>query len=354
MSGAMGALASDANAGTVRVAHRFDEAKLKDWLSGHIDVSGGFAVRQFSGGQSNPTFLIETGGRKYVMRKKPPGALLKSAHQVDREYRVMKALGQTDVPVPIMRALCEDDSVVGTAFYVMDFLEGRIFRDPLIPGVTREERAAIYDEMNAVMARLHSVDYEAIGLGDFGRPGNYFERQIARWITQYRGAETEVIPAMEDLIAWMPSHIPPDNSVSIAHGDYRLENTIFHPSEPRMLAVLDWELSTIGHPLADLGYNCMGYRLNNPRQGGLVNIDHAATGIPTEEAYVRAYCARRRISFPIADWDFYIAFAVFRLAAISQGVYKRGLDGNASSENAASYNLCGFLSDAAARMVNIR
>ena len=354
MTGAMGALASDANAGTVRDVHRFDEARLKDWLSAHIDTGGGFAVRQFSGGQSNPTFLIETGGRKYVMRKKPPGALLKGAHQVDREYRVMKALGQTDVPVPVMRALCEDDSIVGTSFYVMDFLEGRIFRDPLIPGVSSTERAAIYDEMNAVMARLHNVDHEAIGLGDYGRPGNYFERQIARWITNYRGAETEVIPAMEDLIKWMPDHIPADDSVSIAHGDYRLENTIFHPTEPRMLAVLDWELSTIGHPLADLGYNCMGYRLINPRQGGLVGVDYAATGIPSEEAYVRAYCERRGIAYPIADFTFYVAFAVFRLAAISQGVYKRGLDGNASSENAASFNLCGFLSEAAAGMVKIR
>ena len=350
----LGALASDANAGEVREVHRFDEARLKDFLKDHIETGAAFSVRQFSGGQSNPTFLIETAGRKYVLRKKPPGKLLQSAHQVDREYRIMKALAATDVPVPMMRALCEDESVIGTAFYVMDFLEGRIFRDPVLPGLQPSERAAIYDEMNAVMARLHKVDFEAVGLGDFGRPGNYFQRQIKRWIAQYRGAETGRIEAMEDLIAWMPDNIPPDDSVSIAHGDYRLENTIFHPAEPRMIAVLDWELSTIGHPLADLGYNCMGYRLNNPRQGGLVDVDYAATGIPGEEAYVRAYCARTGRSFPIPDWGFYIAFAIFRLAAISQGVYKRGLDGNASSANAATFNLCGFLSEAAAKMVKIR
>jgi aminoglycoside phosphotransferase (APT) family kinase protein len=332
----MNALSPDAGATEVRAAHRFDEARLKDYLRGHIEIGPAFSIRQFSGGQSNPTFLIETAGRKYVMRKKPPGQLLKSAHQVDREYRVMKALAGTDVPVPRMRVLCTDDSVVGTAFYVMDFLEGRIFRDPQLPDCAPGERAAIYASMNDVLARLHKVDLEATGLSDYGRPGNYFERQVALWIRQYRGAETETIPAMEDLIQWMPEHIPQDAAVSIAHGDYRLENTIFHPTEPRMIAVLDWELSTIGHPLADLGYNCMGYRLMNPSQGGLVGIDHAATGIPSEEAYVRAYCARMGRAYPIAGWDFYIAFAIFRLASIAQGVYKRGLDGIASSPDAAA------------------
>lgn len=350
----MGTLASDANAGDVRAVHRFDEAKLRDYLKTHIEIGPRFSVRQFSGGQSNPTFLIETAARKYVLRKKPPGILLKSAHQVDREYRVMKALASTDVPVPAMRVLCGDESIIGTSFYVMDFLEGRIFRDPTLPDMARAERAAIYDEMNSVMARLHKVDIDAVGLADYGRPGNYFNRQIARWITQYRGAQTTDIPAMEELIRWMPDHIPPDDSVSIAHGDYRLENTIFHPSEPRMLAVLDWELSTIGHPLADLGYNCMGYRLINPRQGGLVNVDYEASGIPSEEAYVRAYCKRTGRAYPIPDMDFYIGFSVFRLASISQGVYKRGLDGNASSDNAASFNTCEFLAESAAKMVKIR
>ena len=354
MSGSMGALASDANAGEIRAAHKIDEGKLEAYLRDHIKVGPSFTVKQFSGGQSNPTYLIETAGRKYVLRKKPPGKLLKSAHQVDREYRVMKALNQTDVPVPTMRALCTDETVIGTEFYVMDFLEGRIFRNPLLPDVSPADRAAIYDNMNDVMARLHKVDFEAIGLGDYGRPGNYYDRQIARWITQYRGAQTEEVQAMEDLIKWMPDNIPPDDSVSIAHGDYRLENTIFHPTEPRMIAVLDWELSTIGHPLADLGYNCMGYRLINPRQGGLVNADFVNSGIPTEEAYVRAYCKRVGREFPIPHWDFYIAFSIFRLASIAQGVYKRGLDGNASSEDAKSHNTSAFLAEAAAGMMKIR
>jgi aminoglycoside phosphotransferase (APT) family kinase protein len=309
-------------------------------------------VQQFGGGQSNPTFLLSAGGRKYVMRKKPPGQLLKSAHQVDREYRIMKALAATDVPVPKMHVLCEDESVVGTAFYVMDFLEGRIFRDPQLPGVAPVERAAIYDSMNDGLARLHKVDFARVGLGDFGRPGNYFERQIARWITQYRAAQTDEIADMERLIEWMPKNIPHDDSVSIAHGDYRLENTIFHPTEPRMLAVLDWELSTIGHPLADLAYNCMGYRVQNPRQGGLVGVDFAATGIPNEHAYVSAYCTRVGRD-RIEDWPFYLSFSVFRLASISQGVYKRGLDGNASSASAAtSGNSCQFLAEHAWRLAH--
>ncbi|MCC6919062.1 MAG: phosphotransferase [Alphaproteobacteria bacterium] len=351
---ALGALASDANAGEVRAAHRIDEAKLRDYLKDHIEVGSEFSVRQFSGGQSNPTYLIETAGRKYVLRKKPPGKLLKSAHQVDREYRIMKALAQTDVPVPTMRVLCQDESVIGTDFYVMDFLTGRIFRDPTLPNVAPAERAAIYDNMNDVMARLHKVDFAAVGLADFGRPGNYFERQVARWITQYRGAQTDDIPAMEDLIAWMPEHIPSDDSVSIAHGDYRLENSIFHPTEPKMIAVLDWELSTIGHPLADVGYNCIGYRLINPRQGGLVDTDFKTSGIPDEATYVSTYCKRVGRDYPIPNWDFYIAFSLFRLASIGQGVYKRGLDGNASSETAALNNGCAFLAEAAAKMVKIR
>jgi aminoglycoside phosphotransferase (APT) family kinase protein len=321
--------------GPVRAAHRFDEAALERYLNAQ-----GFAtplnVQQFGGGQSNPTFLLTAGGKRYVMRKKPPGKLLKSAHQVDREFRIMKALAATDVPVPRMHVLCEDESVIGTAFYVMDYLEGRIFRDPQLPGIAPAERAAIYDSMNDVLARLHKVNFERVGLGDFGKPGNYFERQVARWITQYRGAQTDEIPEMERLIEWMPRHIPADDSVSIAHGDYRLENSIFHPTEPRMIAVLDWELSTIGHPLADLAYNCMGYHVMNPRQGGLVGIDYAATGIPSERDYVAKYCERTGRS-EIKNWSFYLSFSVFRLASISQGVYKRGLDGNASSAHAHQF-----------------
>lgn len=341
--------------GPVRAAHRFDEAALERYL---VKAVAGFeaplSVQQFGGGQSNPTFLLSAGGKRYVMRKKPPGVLLKSAHQVDREYRIMKALAATDVPVPKMHVLCEDESVVGTAFYVMDFLDGRIFRDPRLPGVSPTERAAIYDSMNDVLARLHKVDLARTGLTDFGKPGNYFDRQVARWITQYRAAQTDQIPEMEKLIEWMPLNIPKDDSVSIAHGDYRLENTIFHPTEPRMIAVLDWELSTIGHPLADLAYNCMGYHVQNPRQGGLVGVDHAASGIPNEADYVAKYCARVGRG-KIGNWSFYLSFAVFRLASIAQGVYKRGLDGNASSETAAQFgNTCQFLAEHAWRLANAR
>ncbi len=341
--------------GPVRAAHRFDEAALERYLVNAVaGFEGPLSVQQFGGGQSNPTFLLSAGGKRYVMRKKPPGVLLKSAHQVDREYRIMKALAATDVPVPKMHALCEDESVVGTAFYVMDFLDGRIFRDPRLPGVSPTERAAIYDSMNDVLARLHKVDLARTGLTDFGKPGNYFDRQVARWITQYRAAQTDQIPEMEKLIEWMPLNIPKDDSVSIAHGDYRLENTIFHPTEPRMIAVLDWELSTIGHPLADLAYNCMGYHVQNPRQGGLVGVDHAASGIPNEADYVAKYCARVGRG-KIENWSFYLSFAVFRLASIAQGVYKRGLDGNASSETAAQFgNTCQFLAEHAWRLANAR
>lgn len=337
--------------GPVRAVHAFDEGALAAYLQREAGIpASGLVVQQFGGGQSNPTFLLTSGANRFVLRKKPPGKLLKSAHQVDREYRIMKALAATDVPVPRMIALCEDENVIGTAFYVMAYLEGRIFRDPQMPGSSREERAAVYDSMNDVLARLHKVDFAGIGLGDFGRPGNYFERQISRFIQQYRAAQTEQIPEMEELIAWLPGSIPLEDSVSIAHGDYRLENTIFHPTEPRMIAVLDWELSTIGHPLADLAYNCLGYHYINPRQGGLVGIDHAATGIPTEDEHVRRYCERTGRG-PIEKWPFYVSFSLFRLASISQGVYKRGLDGNASSETAAQFgNTCQFLAENAWRL----
>jgi aminoglycoside phosphotransferase (APT) family kinase protein len=341
--------------GPVRAAHRFDEAVLERYLSSHMAAfKAPLQVQQFGGGQSNPTFFLTAGGKHYVLRKKPPGQLLKSAHQVDREFRIMNALAKTDVPVPKMHVLCEDDSVIGTAFYVMEYLEGRIFRDPQLPDASPAERAAIYDNMNDVMARLHKVDFAAIGLSDYGKPGNYFERQVARWITQYRAAQTDQIPDMEQLIEWMPAHIPKDDSVSIAHGDFRLENSIFHPTEPRMIAVLDWELSTIGHPLADLAYNCMGYHVMNPRQGGLVGIDYAKTGIPTEADYIAKYCARTGRD-RIDNWSFYLSFSIFRLASIAQGVYKRGLDGNASSDQAAKFgNTCQLLAENAWRIANSR
>ncbi len=307
--------------------HRFDEARLEQWLLRHVDGFGrGMRVRQFVGGASNPTFLLSTDAGDYVLRKKPPGQLLASAHQVDREYRVMAALRDTNVPVPVMRALCEDPEVIGTAFYVMDYLEGRIFRDATLPGLTPAERSAVYDQLNATLAALHSVDYRAVGLEDYGRPTGYFDRQIARWTKQYRGAETQAIPAMETLIAELPARVPQDEAVGIAHGDYRLENVMFHPTEPRLIAVLDWELSTIGHPLADLGYNAFMWHSHSPVWGTLDGVDFATSGIPTEQEYVDAYC-RRTGRGEIADWNFYLAFAVFRLASISQGVYARALAG---------------------------
>ena len=316
-------------------AHRFDEARLAAWMTANVEgYQGPLRVQQFQGGASNPTFLLTAGdGHLYVLRKKPPGQLLSSAHQVDREYRVMKAL-HGHIPVPVMRALCEDPEVIGATFYVMDYLEGRIFRDATLPDLEPAERAAIYDDLNATLAKLHKVDFEAVGLGDYGRPGNYFERQVARWTRQYRDAQTEEIPAMDALIAELPARIPADQSVTIAHGDYRLENVMYHPTEPRIIAVLDWELSTIGHPLADIAYNGFIWRSHSPGWGSLDGVDFATCGIPTEEAYVAAYC-RRTGRDAIADWPFYMAFGIFRLASISQGVYRRILGGNASTEREA-------------------
>ena len=328
------------NLGEVRAAHKLDEAALERWLAANVEgYSGPMSVRQFHGGASNPTYLITAGDARYVMRKKPPGQLLASAHQVDREYRVMKALGDVGFPVPRMRALCQDDSVVGTSFYIMDFLEGRIFRDARLPDMTPAERAAIYDELGAVMARLHSLDPELIGLGDYGRPGNYFARQIDRFTKQYRGAETEHMPAMEALIERLPGRVPAEEALTIAHGDYRLENVMFHPTEPRIIAVLDWELSTLGQPLADLAYNCILWHSRSLSWGTLDGIDLATSGIPTEAEYVSAY-ARRTGRASIPDFDFCLAFSLFRLASISQGVFKRNLDGigaaDASTDNSGA------------------
>ena len=322
----------------VVAAHWFDPAPLEAWLSREVEDFGtGMRVQQFQGGASNPTFLLTTqtskGERLYVLRKKPPGVLLASAHQVDREFKVMKALDGL-IPVPKMRALCTDESVIGTSFYVMDYLEGRIFRDATLPDLTPADRAAVYDELNATLAKLHQVDYVAAGLEDYGRAGGYFERQVSRWTKQYRGAETELIPEMEALIEKLPARIPADDSVSIAHGDYRLENVMFHPTEPRLIAVLDWELSTIGHPIADIAYNGFLWRSTSQSWGSLVGVDFAASGIPTEAEYVAAYC-RRTGRDQIADWPFYMAFGIFRLASISQGVYRRILGGNSAREGEA-------------------
>jgi aminoglycoside phosphotransferase (APT) family kinase protein len=336
----------------VRHAHAFDLAPLERYLREHVaGFRGPLSARQFKGGQSNPTFLLDAGGRQYVLRKKPPGKLLASAHQVDREYRVMRALRDTGVPVPPVHLLCEDDGVIGAAFYLMDFVPGRIFRDAQLPTCSAAERAAIYGHMNEVLARLHRVDYAAIGLADFGKPGDYIARQIARWTKQYQAAQTETIEPMENLIVWLPAHVPPGDETCIAHGDFRLENTIYHPTEPRIVAVLDWELATLGHPLPDLAYNCLPYHIASAELGTLLGVDFAASGIPTEDAYVAAYC-RRTGRAGIDHWSFYLAFSLFRLASIVQGVYKRALDGNASSESAATYgNVCGLLAGLAWGMV---
>lgn len=315
----------------VRPQHRFDEAALAAHLGRRLPrtFSGEIVVRQFEGGQSNPTFLLEADGRRYVLRKKPPGKLLPMAHMVEREYRVMKALEGSAVPVPEMILLEEDESVIGTPFFVMEYVRGRVFPDPSFPGVDARERRALFAEMARVMAALHAVDYRARGLEDFGKPGNYFARQIGRWTKQYEASKTEPLAPMDRLIEWLPSHIPDDDTTAIAHGDYRPHNLLFHPTEPRVVAVLDWELSTLGHPMADVAYNCIPYHA-----GPLADLaSDRQSGVPAEDEYVAEYCrfaGRDRID----GWAFYVAFSLFRLASISQGVYKRGLDGNAASSRA--------------------
>jgi aminoglycoside phosphotransferase (APT) family kinase protein len=321
--------------GAVREQHRFDQPALERYLSEFLPgLVAPVAVEQFKGGQSNPTYrLADSRGKRYVLRRKPPGQLLPSAHAVDREFRVMSALGSVGFPVPRTHLLCDDPSVVGSAFFVMDCIDGRIFWDQSLPGVSRDERAAIYEEMNRVIALLHSVDYDAIGLGTYGKPGNYFERQIKRWTDQYRASETEVIEAMDNLIAWLPSNIPDGDETAIVHGDYRLDNMIFHPTQPRVLAVLDWELSTLGHPLADFAYHCMSWHIAPGSFRGIAGLDLAALGIPSEDEYIARYCERTGRS-GIAHWNFYLAFSLFRIAGILQGVAKRALIGTAASAEA--------------------
>lgn len=316
------------NTGEVAQRHRLDLGRLESYFTAAIE---GFAapleVLQFQGGHSNPTYLLTDGnGRRYVLRKKPPGDLLSTAHQVEREYRAMAALGATDVPVPNALALCEDPEVIGTNFFVMDFCEGRIFRDPALPEVSPQDRTEIYDAMNDALARLHLADHEAAGLGDFGKAGNYFERQYSRWSRQYRASALEHIEEMERLLEILPPRIPDSTEVTIAHGDFRLENLIFHPAENRVIAILDWELSTLGDPLADLGYNCLVYNTTSTAVGTIRGLDLTGTGIPRQEDYVSAYCRRTGRS-EIADFDFYVGFALFRLAAIAQGRAKRKRDG---------------------------
>ena len=318
-----------------------DESVLGPYLSGHIDGFGTLTgIVKFNAGQSNPTYLLNTSTGRFVLRAKPPGALLKSAHQVDREYRVMKALENTDVPVPRMLHLSGEDSPIGRQFFVMEFLDGRILWDPALGEIaTNAERGAIYDSMNATIAKQHGDDIEACGLSDFGKPGSYFERHITRWTSQYRASESCAIPDMNRLIEWLETRIPADDGVvSLVHGDYRLDNMMFAHDRPQVIAVLDWELSTLGHPYSDIAYQCMQWRLpHSSGFRGLGGVDRKAVGIPTEEEYVALYCRRRGIA-GIDNWVFYLAFSFFRLAAICQGVYKRALDGNASNpEKARSY-----------------
>jgi aminoglycoside phosphotransferase (APT) family kinase protein len=324
---------SDVQLTAVRDAHRFDEAVLARYLEGQVaDFAGPLTVRQFEGGQSNPTFQLITPRRTYVMRKQPPGELLPSAHQVDREYRVMAALAGTGVPVPKMYCLCEDTSVIGTKFYVMEFVQGRIFTETRLPSLTPPERRAIYLDLARVLAELHKVDPSAVGLESFGRPGNYYERQIGRWSKQYIASQTENLEAMNVLMKWLPDNIPEPGPSVIVHGDYRLGNTLIHPTEPRIVGVLDWELSTLG----DLGYLCQDYRGDSYNDAGLAGADLDALGIPTEAEFIAHYCKHARRG-AIDNWNFYLIYNMFRSAAIIQGVYKRGLDGNASSEKALEY-----------------
>jgi aminoglycoside phosphotransferase (APT) family kinase protein len=332
----------------VAESHAFDSGAFEAWARAQLPgFEGPLSVEQFKGGQSNPTYKLITPGARYVMRSKPgPAAkLLPSAHAIEREFRVMRALHGTGFPVPRMLALCDDESVIGRAFYVMDYVEGRVLWDQSLPGLDQSERGAIYDEMNRVIAALHNVDVAAAGLADYGKPGNYFERQIGRWSKQYQASVTETIAEMDRLIEWLPAHLPAsardEQQVSVVHGDYRLDNLVFHPSEPRIVAVLDWELSTLGHPLADFSYHCMCFHIPPGVFRGIGGLDLAALGIPSEREYVRRYAERTgraagggSVEALMADWNFYLAYNLFRLASITQGIAKRVVDGIASSAQA--------------------
>lgn len=325
---------SDENLIPVREAHRFDESRLTEYLTTALSgFQGPLRVQQFEGGQSNPTFLLSTNDAKYVLRKKPPGKLLPSAHMVEREYRIMKALEHSDVPVPRMHLLCEDESIIGTPFFIMEHVAGRVQEDITLPGMSPPEKRAIYFDMVRILAALHSVDYVALDLEDYGKPGNYFSRQIGRWSKQYVSAKTDEIPSMEHLMAYLPENVPDDDTSCIVHGDYRMGNMLLHPTEPKVVALLDWELSTLGHPLGDLGYSCMFYHSGIAGRISLDGLTGSKTGIPTEEEFLAEYC-RLTGREGIPNWYFYLAFSFFRLASILQGVYKRGIMGNASSREA--------------------
>ncbi len=333
----MSGTAQEANAGTtpVREGYRFDEAALAKWMEANVEgFSGPLEVEQFKGGQSNPTYKLITPGRAYVLRRKPPGPVLKGAHAVEREAKVLSALGSVGFPVAHVHGLCTDESVIGSWFYVMEMVEGRIFWDATFPHVSREERPAYFDAMNATIAQLHSIDHEAVGLGDYGKPGNYFARQVGRWSKQYlEDGLAGRDPNMHALVEWLPTAIPEGDETSVVHGDFRCDNMIFHPTKPRVIAVLDWELSTLGHPLADFAYHAMMYHMPPNIVAGLEGADLTALNIPSEAEYVAAYC-RRTGRDSIASWDFYVAFNYFRLAAIFHGIKGRYLRGTAASAHA--------------------
>jgi aminoglycoside phosphotransferase (APT) family kinase protein len=332
------------NAQPMPSAHGIDTAALSAWLSANLaGFEGPIALEMFKGGQSNPTYKLITPRQSYVMRTKPgPVAkLLPSAHAIEREFKVMQGLYGADVPVPQMHVLCEDESIIGRAFYVMEYIEGRVLWDQTLPSMSNAERAAIYDEMNRVIAALHTVKFAERGLESYGRPGNYFERQIGRWSKQYQASITQPIDEMDQLMAWLPANMPAsakdDSKVSIVHGDFRLDNLMFHPTEPRVVALLDWELSTLGHPLADFSYLCMGWHIPPGTFRGIGGVDIAALGIPSEDENIRRYCERTGLASPAdlkADWNFYLAYNMFRIAAILQGIAKRVEAGTASSNQA--------------------
>lgn len=320
-------------------AHSFDVASLEAYMRAHVKgFTGPLTAEQFRGGQSNPTFLLKASGSRYVLRRKPVGNLLPSAHAIEREYRVITALQGSGVPVPRTYCLCLDESVIGTWFFIMDHVPGSVTWDPSFPGMSNGWRTRVYRDMNRVIARLHMVDFVQVGLGDYGRPGNYMERQIARWTKQYRAAETDTIEDMEILIDWLARNIPADEQTSIVHGDYRLDNIILDRTGPQIAAVLDWELSTLGHPLADFAYHCMSWHVPYEEFFGLAGLDLGAIGIPTEREYIEEYC-RNTGREPVSElaWHFYMAYSFFRIAAISQGIRRRALEGSASSARAIQY-----------------
>jgi aminoglycoside phosphotransferase (APT) family kinase protein len=324
------------SAGPAGTQHSLDLAALDAYLRQNVEgYRGPLSVRPLTGGQSNPTFLLDAGSARYVLRKRPAGDLLPSAHAVDREHRVMSALQRTDVPVPRTLCLCEDEAVLGTPFYVMAHVEGRVLWDPRLPGFAPQERAAMFDEMNRVIAALHLVNPAAVHLADYGRSGGYLERQIGRWSKQYLASETQPIEAMHRLIAWLPHHAPPESGTSLVHGDFRMDNLMFHPTQPRVVAVLDWELSTLGDPLVDFAYHMLPWYMRADEFRGMAGEDLEALGIPSVDAYKDRYCERMgRAPIPDVAWEFYVVYNLFRLAAIFQGIAKRAQDGTAASANA--------------------